>query len=259
MSSSSNSQPASASTNKSEMEKARKRKTIRLFCCLPRSIEVIELYQKYTKTDDVVSSKNVMDFAIDKFFNLEGGSERVILQAFFDEFRDDMSVNSLTKTFFVNKISKNIGGDFRLAQAITTARGDIDRRLCDVVLYFAKERAPFLWSQLRTCAFFTHLGAANTSARRDTPFITQRATRFEQLLFFYFACQLYESSRAGRAKRDRDGRLINQVFPPSFERDTVDRIAYEIQSIVRAWDGFLPSVTVSPQRRTCCCHSFSLG
>ena len=128
--------------------------------------------------------------------------------------------------------------DFRLAQAITPARGEIDRRLCDVVLYFAKERAPFPWSQLRTCGFFTYRGAANTSARRDTPFITQKATRFEQLLFFYFACQLYESSRSGRAKHGRDGRLINQVIPPSFERDTMDRIAYAIQSIVRAWDVF---------------------
>ena len=86
-----------------------------------------------------------MDFAIDKFFNLEGGSERVILQAFLNEFRDGMSVNSLSKTFFVNKISKkNIGRDFRLAQAITPARGEIDRRLCDVVLYFAKEEHLFL-------------------------------------------------------------------------------------------------------------------
>ena len=86
------------------MEKARKRKPIRLFSCLPRFVEVIELYQKYTETDDVVSLKNVMDFAIDKFSNLEGDSEKVILQAFFDEFRDGMSVNSLSKTFFVNKI-----------------------------------------------------------------------------------------------------------------------------------------------------------
>ena len=87
---------------------------------------MIELYQKYTETDDVVSSKNVIDFAVDKFFNLEGGSERVILQAFLDEFRDDMSVNSLSKTFFVNKISKkNIGRYFRLAQAITPAEGKL--------------------------------------------------------------------------------------------------------------------------------------
>ena len=91
-------------------------------------VEVIHLFQQ--RSEDEVSSSNVMSFAVECYYDEDDTANQALLTRFLSIFKKSMSIGSLSKDYFMNEVVKpHFARDFRLAQAIALGRGDPDTRL----------------------------------------------------------------------------------------------------------------------------------
>ena len=79
-----------------------------------------------------MTARNVMSFAVERYYE-DSPENEDLLRGFLDLFRKTLSIESLSKTYFMGEIGKQVyARDFRLAQGIAPGRNDCDTRLKDI-------------------------------------------------------------------------------------------------------------------------------
>ena len=79
-----------------------------------------------------MTARNVMSFAVERYYE-DSPENEDFLRRFLDLFGKTLSLKSLSKTYFMGEIGKQVyARDFRLSQGIAPGRNDHDTRLKDI-------------------------------------------------------------------------------------------------------------------------------